>query len=62
MNGRVGSIEQSEQNVLVTMGLAPGIVCRIGGVIPKGRAAPSGTVSSAWLVISECSGEDIAEE
>ena len=62
MNGRVGSIGQSEQNVLVTMGLAPGIVCRIGGVIPKGRAAPSGTVSSALLVISECSGEDIAEE
>lgn len=62
MNGGVGSIGQSEQNVLVTMGLAPGIVCRIGGVIPKGRAAPSGMVSSAWLVISECSGEDIAEE
>ena len=62
MNGRVSSIGQSEQNVLVTMGLAPGIVCRIGGVIPKGRTAPSGMVSFAWLVISECSGEDIAEE
>ena len=55
-------IGQSEQNVLVTMGLAPGIVCRIGGVIPKGRAAPSGTVSFAWLVIRECPGEDIAEK
>ena len=62
MNGRVSSIGQSEQNVLVTMGLAPGIVCRIGGVIPKGRTALSGMVSFAWLVISECSGEDIAEE
>ena len=62
MNGRVGSIGQSEQNVLVTMGLAPGIVCRIGGVIPKGRGAPSGTFSPLRFVIRECPGEDIAEK
>ena len=62
MDDMTDGVGQSEQDVLVTVGFSPGIVCRIGGVIPKGRAAPSGTVSSAWLVISECSGEDIAEE
>ena len=55
-------IGRSEQDVLVTMGLAPGIVCRIGVIIPKGGAAPSGTVSPLRFVIRECPGEDIAEK
>ena len=55
-------VGQSEQDVLVTVGFSPGIVCRIGGVIPKGRAAPSGTVSPLRFVIREYPGKNITEK
>ena len=55
-------IGRSELDVLVTMGLAPGIVCRIGGIIPKGGAAPSGTVSPLRFVIREYPRKNITEK
>ena len=55
-------IGQSEQDVLVTVGFAPCVVSGIGGIIPKGGAAPSGTFSPLRFVIRECPGEDIAEK
>lgn len=62
MDDITDGVGQSEQDVLVTMGLAPGVVSGIGGVIPKGGAAPSGTVPPLRFVIRECPGKDIAEK
>ena len=55
-------IGRSEQDVLVTVGFAPCVVSGIGGIIPKGGAAPSGTVSPLRFVIREYPGKNITEK